>query len=120
MEEQLMSLACSALSILVPAICAMIIELLRRKLGLEKIRQVQYELETKTKLAKCAVRFVEHYYREIHGQEKYDRVAEWLAERAKERGLAIPAEEMQGLIEAALRMIKDEFGEQWGKQVKVS
>jgi len=35
--------------------------------------------------------------------------------RAKEHGLRLTADEIKGLIEAALRAFKDEFGEQWAK-----
>jgi hypothetical protein len=52
---------------------------------------------------------------DIKGQEKFDKAADWLALQARERGLQVTSEEIQGLIEAAIRMAKDEFGEQWGK-----
>ncbi|MEN6351674.1 MAG: phage holin [Syntrophomonas sp.] len=116
-ENMLVNLAYGALSILVPALCAIVIELMRRKLGLENIKKVKHELDNKKELANLAVKFVEQAYKDIKGRDKFDKAAEWLASQAKEKGLQVTPEEIQGLIEAAIRMAKDEFGEQWGKAV---
>jgi hypothetical protein len=61
-ENILINLSYGALSILIPALCAIAIELLRRKLGLENIKKVQCELENKKELASLAVKFVEQAY----------------------------------------------------------
>lgn len=118
MDNKFIELAYNALGILVPALVLIMIELLRRKLGLEKMRKIQCELETKQELASLAIKFVEHAYKDQHGQEKYDQAANWLAARAQERGIQANPDEIKGLLEAALRMAKDEFGEQWAKQEK--
>lgn len=114
-EHMLIDLSYSVLSILIPALCAIAIELLRRKLGLENIKKVQHELNNKKELAHLAVKFVEQAYKDLKGQEKCDKAAEWLTARIQEQGIKVSAEEVIGLIEAAIRMAKDEFGEQWGK-----
>jgi hypothetical protein len=72
---------------------------------------------TKQVLASLAVKFVEHAYTDLHGQEKYEQAAVWLADRAHESGIKMNADEIKGLLEAALRMVKDEFGEQWAKMI---
>ncbi len=118
MENDFVLIGYNALGILVPALCLIIIELLRRKLGLEKMKKIQYELATKQELASLAVKFAEHAFTGLRGQEKFDQAAIWLAARAQERGLIVTPDEIQGLLEAALRMIKDEFGEQWAKELK--
>lgn len=91
---------------------------LRKRLGVEGMRRVEAELATKQELAGLAVRFVEQVYRDLHGEAKYQKAAEWLAARAGELGLTVTADEIKGLIEAALRAFKDEFGEEWAKAVK--
>ncbi|HHY93268.1 MAG TPA: holin, partial [Firmicutes bacterium] len=40
--------------------------------------------------------------------------------RAGELGLKVTEDEIKGLIEAALRAFKDEFGEEWAKAVKTN
>lgn len=91
---------------------------LRKRLGVEGMKRIEAELATKQELAALAVRFVEQVYRDLHGEEKYTKAAEWLAARAGELGLTVTADEVKGLIEAALRAFKDEFGEEWAKNVR--
>ncbi|NLZ52784.1 MAG: hypothetical protein GX892_06510 [Thermoanaerobacteraceae bacterium] len=62
-----------------------------------------------------AYRFVEQVYKDLHGPDKYQKAAEWLAARAQEHGLKLTADEIKGLIEAALRQLKDAFGNEWAK-----
>jgi len=115
MEDKLVQLAYDLLAILIPALAALTVEYLRRRLGTEKVKRIQEELATKQELATLAVRFVEQVYKDLHGPGKYQKAADWLAGRARERGLNITSDEIQGLIEAALRAFKDEFGEGWAR-----
>lgn len=107
-----------AISILVPAICIMLVELLRRRLGLEKMKKVQAELETKQSLAILAVKFAAQAYRDLNGPQKYSQAAIWLTNQIQKLGMKVTPSELKGLIESALRMIKDEFGEEWAKVFK--
>lgn len=118
MNEQFVSLAYDLLSILLPLLVLGLVELIRRRLGTERMRKIQKELDTKQDLALLAVRFTEQAYRDAGGPQKYNQAANWLAKRAQDRGIKITEDEVQGLIEAALRMIKDEFGEQWASAVE--
>lgn len=118
MDTPIINIGYQALGILIPALCLIVIELIRRKLGLEKMKKIQAELETKQELASLAVQFVQQGYKELNGQNKYNRAAEWLAARVRERGIKVTADEIKGLIEAALRSLKDEFGERWANQVE--
>lgn len=118
MEDKLLQLAYDLLAILIPALAALTVEYLRRRLGTEKVKRIQEELATKQELAILAVRFVEQVYKDLHGPDKYQKAAEWLAARAQEHGLKLTADEIKGLIEAALRQLKDAFGNEWAKQVQ--
>lgn len=115
MSEQIVQIALQVLAILAPVLAAMMVELLRRKLGTEKMQHLQGELAAKQELAVLAVRFAEQMYKEAGGPEKYLSASLWLSERALDKGLLISAEEVRGLIEAALRELKDSFGEEWAK-----
>lgn len=103
----------SALLVLIPVLVAVVAEYIRRVLGTERLRRIQEELAAKQALALMAVRFVEQFYRDLHGEEKYQQALEWLAGRLTQYGLKATPEELRGLIEAALRAIKDEFGNDW-------
>jgi LL-H family phage holin len=117
MEDKLLQLAYDLLAILIPLLAGFIIEFIRRRLGVEKMKQIQEELAAKQELATLAVRFVEQVYKDLHGPDKYQKAAEWLAARAGELGIKVTPDEIKGLIEAALRELKDAFGEEWAKQV---
>ncbi|NLC08185.1 MAG: hypothetical protein GX755_09530 [Syntrophomonadaceae bacterium] len=58
-------------------------------------------------------RFVEQVYVDLNGPAKYQAAAEWMEARARERGLKLTADEVKGLVEAALRQLKDSFGAEW-------
>lgn len=118
MEDKLLQLAYDLLAILIPALAALAVEYLRRRLGTERVKRIQEELAAKQELATLAVRFVEQVYRDLHGPDKYQKAAEWLAARAQEHGLKLTADEIKGLIEAALRQLKDAFGNEWAKQLQ--
>jgi len=114
-EELVLNVAYDVLILLATAVAALLVAWLKKRLGVEGINKIKVELGAKQELAALAVRFVEQFYKDLHGEEKYQKAAEWLAGRARELGIAITADEMKGLIEAALRAFKDEFGEQWAK-----
>ncbi len=113
MEDRVLQLAYSAVSVLVPILVAMAVEYLRRRLGTEKVRRIQEELTAKQDLAMVAVKFVEQVYVEAKGPEKYNAAAEWLAGQARKMGLQLSGAEIRALIEWALREIKDQLGEEW-------
>jgi hypothetical protein len=118
MQEQLWTIALNALAILVPALAAISVELIRRKLGVEKMNRIQRELETKKELAALAVKFVEQVNIDYDGADKYSQALKWLVNRAGDIGLSVTVDEAEGLIEASLRAFKDTFGEEWANAVK--
>lgn len=108
-------LAQTVLAWLLPVLAALAVEYLRRMIGTEKMAKVQAELEAKRDLAELAVRFVEQAYVKYGGADKFNTACQWLSDRAKEKGIKISQDEIEGLIEGSLRLIKDEFGEAWAK-----
>lgn len=103
------------ISILITAGIGFLVELLRRKVGLEGLRRISWQLDQKKDLAMLAVQFTEQAYKDLKGHDKYNYAAKWLAARVKEHGIQISDDEIKGLIEATLRQIKDELGEEWAK-----
>lgn len=115
MREQLVQLAYDALAIIVPALAALAVAWIYKRLGVEGVAKLRYQLETKQALAEAAVLFVQQVYYAVDGPQKYEYAAEWLADRATEMGLPMTDLEIRGLIESALKLLKAEFGEQWEK-----
>ena len=114
MEEAIMELAFNILLILITAGVGLVVELIRRKLGTERMRKIQAELELKQDIALVVVRAVEQLWvGKLKGAEKVAKAAEGISSQAKRIGLNIPPEEIETLIEWAVRTLKDEFGEEW-------
>ncbi len=118
MEAKLIKLGTDLLVVIIPILAGFLVELLRRKLGVEKMQRIQKELEAKQELARLAVQFVQQFYRGFEGSQKYEQAAQWLAQEAGKHGLSIGEEEIKGLIEASLKGLKAEFGEQWADVMK--
>ena len=116
MDNLIMVVLENILIILVTLLAGYAVAFIRKRLGVEGMQKIESELAVKQELALLAVRFVEQAYRDLHGEEKYNQAAQWLADRAGEAGLNVTAEEIKGLIEAALRAFKDEFGEEWARK----
>ena len=118
MDTTLINLAQNFLSLVIPIIAVMMIELIRRYLGLQKMAQINQAIVSKQTLALIAVRFVEQAYQDLHGPDKFNKAAEWLAEQVNQYGFSISETEIKGLIEAALRQMKDELASEWQKQLE--
>lgn len=95
-----------------------VINFLKKKIGNEKIKGIKEQLEAKKELALLAVKFVEQAFNHLDSETKYNEAAKWLSNRAKDVGLTITDAEVKGLIEGALRDIKDQLGENWGTTKK--
>lgn len=116
MEDLVLRLAYDILAILITVAVALLIGWLKKKLAIEGIKKVQEELTAKQELALLAVKAVEQLWGGVlHGDEKVQKATEIISEQAAKVGLAISPEEIRTLIEWAVRTLKDEFGEAWGK-----
>ncbi len=118
MHSLVMTIIENALIIIVTLAAGFVVAYLRRRLGVEGMQKLEAELVLKQELAILAVRFIEQVYLDLDGPEKYSRAALWLSSRLEEKGITISPEEIQGLIEAALRELKDEFGNEWAKTLE--
>lgn len=119
MSELWYNVLYNLLLLIITLAAAYLVAFLKKKIGIERLKQIEAELQTKQELADIAVRFVEQVYRDVlHGEEKFNKAVEWLTKQFKKLGLEFTEEEIKGLIEAALRGFKDVFGEEWAKQVQ--
>ena len=72
------------------------------------------DAETKVKVARTVVAFVEQVWKDLHGQDKLLKALEKARELLGKKGLAFDADEMMVLIEAAVA----EFNEVFRKPVE--
>jgi len=115
MSELIIELIKVIMAILIPILVGYFVAWLQKKIGTEKLQKIAQELATKQELARIAVQFVQQAYKDLGGPEKYDKAADWLSDMAARIGLIITEDEMKGLIEAALKELKAEFGEAWNE-----
>lgn len=118
MEKAVLDLLYNLLLVLVTLLAGYAVAWVRKKIGVEGMKRIEAELATKQELATLAVRFVEQTYKYLHGEAKFSKAAEWLIAQAGRIGLKLTEDEVKGLIEAALRELKDAFGNEWAKQIQ--
>lgn len=58
--------------------------------------------KTKKSVAKTVVQAVEQLYKDLHGEEKYNKAVEAMSEMLAEKGITISQLEIKMLIEAAV------------------
>lgn len=109
----LISVALTLLTVLIPALAAIAVELLRRKVGVEKMIAIQEELNAKQEMGLMAVRFAQQAYKDYDGAKRYGIAAKFLSSQARARGLKLSEQEIRFIIESSLRMLKDNFVEAW-------
>ena len=67
------------------------------------------DAETKAKVARTVVAFVEQVWKDLHGQDKLLKALEKAKELLGKKGIAFDADEMMVLIEAAVAEFNDAF-----------
>lgn len=121
MDPLLHGILTDLVSLISTIVAGLLVFLIKRSLGIVTMKKIQQELSTKTELAQLAVKYVEQVFGgALKGPEKFAKAIEWLTAQSNRLGITISQSEMQGLIEAALRDLKDTFGEDWGKVVQSS
>ena len=61
--------------------------------------------KTKKEAAKTCVQAVEQLYKDLHGEEKYNKCVESLTEMLNEKGITVTELETQMLIESAVQQL---------------
>jgi LL-H family phage holin len=107
MNDTLMNIVLDILSILIPALVAMGIAYLKKKMDQTTYEKIKIQLEAKSGLAWTAVTFVEQVYSELHGEEKYNKAAEWLAEQSSAIGIKLTSDQVKALVESAVKLMND-------------
>lgn len=107
MNDTLNTIAVNAMVYLIPILAGLLVEYVRRKIGNERITKIQGELATKKELADTAVKFAQQVYWELDGPKRFAEATTWLSEQAGKLGLKMTDSEIKGLIESAVKAMKD-------------
>lgn len=80
----------------------------------KKLFQKYFDDKTKKAVAKTCVEAIEQLYKDLHGQEKYDKAAEAIVEMLNEKGITITDLELKMLIEATVNKFNEAFRKDYG------
>lgn len=120
MEEKAAEIVYTVVGLGITAVAVVLVEWVRRRIGVEGMLKIQEEIGLKKELALLAIKFVEQAFRQHKGRQKFDLAAGFISEQAEKLGLQISAREIKVLVEWAVRTMKDEFGENWGEVTKTN
>ena len=91
------------------ALASAIMFLIKKLLISQNIKIKNTEINIKKELAVLAVKFVEQKFEQIENEKKFEEAAKWLSERLGEAGIRVSKEELEGLIESAVKGFKTEL-----------
>ncbi len=118
MEDLLLKIIWDVALFLIMIGIGMLVAWLKNNLGVEAMRRVQAEWENIQLITKLAIKYAEQAYRNYGGAKKKEAALAFLSRELAQLGLKVSTETMSDLIEAILREIKDELGEEWAKAIE--
>lgn len=118
-ETFVISLLWDILLFLIIFLAGLVIKWLKNKIGIERMKLAQAEWDNVKDLAAVAVKYAEQAYMAYGGAEKKEKALAFLSRELAQLGIKVSSETLSDLIEAVLREIKDEFGEEWVKAVNI-
>ncbi len=71
------------------------------------------ETDTKYEVVLAVVLAVQQVYKNLDGESKYLEAVRWITERFKRLGLEVDPQEVDLMVEEAVKRFKLEFGERW-------
>jgi hypothetical protein len=98
-------------------LASFVVALLKKQLGVEKLKQIEAELTAKQEIVDTVVLFVQQVYAAYDGEEKYKMALVRATDLMNKKGLKITPEELESLIESSVKVMKKEFGDAWKKEV---
>lgn len=101
-----------ALGLLLGILC---VAILIKAFGATRLRAIANSLELKQQYVDSAVKYVQQKYPDITGEEKFRQAYCIVIQNLENIGINITEEQLEELIESAVRGFKDSFGSQWTK-----
>lgn len=117
MNQDLLTAIISLLTLLGSGLIGILIAWLRKKLGVEKMRKIAAELDSKQAIVEAVVLCVQQVYKAAKGTEKYEKAVVMAVEWLSEFGFTVSAVELETLIESAVKTLKLKFADAWAEVV---
>lgn len=117
MELVLSDLLAQVFMLLGVLLAGFVLALLKKQVGVQKLREIEAELIAKQEIVDTVVLFVQQVYTAYNGEEKYKMALVRATDIMNKKGLKITPEELETLIESSVKVMKKEFGDAWKKEV---
>lgn len=101
--------------LLLPFLMGAAFEVARRVIGVQKLSKLKHVLDIKNSLAADAVLFAQQAFKDLDGEQKYQKALQALSQRLEMYGINYDPGELGILIESALKEIKKDFSADWAK-----
>ncbi len=98
-------------------LASFVVALLKKQLGVEKLKRIEAEFTAKQEIVDTIVLFVQQVYSAYGGEDKYKMALVKATDMMNKKGLKITPEELEILIESSVKLMKKEFGNAWKKEV---
>ncbi|MDF2534324.1 MAG: hypothetical protein K0R18_481 [Bacillales bacterium] len=112
MNELFMALIQDLAYALVTVGVGFLIAFLKKKIGVENMKKIQEQSHLIKQIVEMGVKYAEQTF---ESGEKLDHAIEWIITTLASKGIKVEEKEIRGLVEATIRELKDQFGEEWGK-----
>lgn len=106
MEQIMMNIFENLLEALMILVASGVLYVIKKYLG-------KFNFDEKKELVDIGVRFVEQFYKDFGGAQKYSEAVTWITDELNKRGLKYTDDELKALIESRLISMKNEIKKQW-------
>jgi len=117
MEVVLSDLLAQVFMLLGVLLASFVLALLKKHVGVQKLKEIEAELTAKQEIVDTVVLFVQQVYAAYDGEEKYKMALVRATDLMNKKGLEVTPEELEILIESSVKVMKKAFGDAWKKEV---
>jgi hypothetical protein len=113
MEQLLLDLLQQLIHVLVVVGLGFLSAYLHKKIGIEKLKKIKSEIESKQEIVDLVVLFTQEAYKKLNGDDKFREAYKVASRKLKEAGFKIEANDLEILIDSSVKKFKRTFGEEW-------
>ena len=113
MEELVVKVLTEVLMLVMVLVGGFVVQFLRKKIGVEKMKAIEAELAAKQEIVDAVVLFVQQVYEAYDGKDKFNKAMLTASKWITAKGFTVTPEELQSMIESSVKLFKKEFAEQW-------
>ena len=113
MTDVLVPMLTELLQLVLVVLIGFVIALVKKQLGVTKMKQLSAEFANKQEIVNTVVLFVQQVYAASDGAKKYEIALTTATNWLKEKNITMSTGELQSLIESNVLLLKKEFVDDW-------